>query len=82
MYNQSVADIDAPLGQSKTTKLDNDFFAVSDVSIQDIAMQNQIAPRQVRTGNTRGDQQIKGVTTVVDTNNTVRIIMGYKKGGF
>ncbi len=41
-----------------------------------------ITPYKLQSGNTRGSQRIKGTIEVVDENNTVRLIMGYKKGAF
>ncbi len=41
-----------------------------------------ITPYKVNTGATRGAQRIKGTIEVVDNNNVVRIVIGYKKDGF
>lgn len=43
---------------------------------------NFVTPYKVQTGQTRGDLQIKGKITVVDSNNVVRLIMGYDPGRF
>lgn len=43
---------------------------------------SRVLPRQISTGTTRGDQQIKGKYTVVDSDNLVRVIVGYLPGGF
>lgn len=37
---------------------------------------------KVQTGDTRGDLTIKGLIRIVDTNGTIRLIMGYRKGAF
>lgn len=55
----------------------NNISGVSLASIQD-----RIIPRQVSTGNNRGELTIKGLIRVVDTNQTIRMIMGYKKDAF
>lgn len=46
------------------------------------APQERIIPRQVTTGNNRGEMTIKGLIRVVDTDNTVRLILGYRKDAF
>ncbi len=46
------------------------------------SLQDRVAPRQVGTGNNRGEMTIKGLIRIVDTNTTVRMIMGYRKEEF
>lgn len=41
-----------------------------------------VTPYKVNTGATRGAQRIKGTIEVVDTNNVVRLILGFKKDAF
>lgn len=53
---------------------------IQDVSLESI--QERIAPRQISTGNNRGEMTIKGLIRVVDTQTNVRLILGYKKGAF
>lgn len=43
---------------------------------------NFTPPYKTQTGNTRGDLRIKGVITIVDEQNTVRLIAGFKKDAF
>jgi len=43
---------------------------------------NFTPPYKVATGDTRGDLRIKGVITIADTDNTIRLVMGFKKDGF
>lgn len=59
-----------------TTKMNN----ISSVSLYDL--QERIAPRQIATGNNRGEMTIKGLIRVVDTDGSIRLILGYKKGEF
>lgn len=61
-----------------TTKMNN----ISSVSLYDL--QERVAPRQISTGNNRGEMTIKGLIRVVDTtnNNKVVVMMGYSKGSF
>lgn len=53
---------------------------IRDVSLESI--QERVAPRQVGTGNNRGEMTIKGLIRVVDTDTTVKLIMGYRKETF
>jgi len=46
------------------------------------SLQSRIQPRQLATGNNRGEMTIKGLIRVVDRNQVVRLILGYKPGEF
>lgn len=46
------------------------------------SIQERVAPRQVSTGNNRGEMTVKGLIRVVDTDTTVRLVLGYKKDTF
>lgn len=63
-------------------KLSESFPTVQDYSIEAVAQQNRVIPRQVSTGQTRGEQQVKGNWTVTDQNGVVRIVMGFSPGAF
>ena len=58
-----------------TTKMNN----ISSVSLYDL--QERIAPRQIATGNNRGETTIRGSYRVVDSQGVPRVRIGYKKGG-
>jgi hypothetical protein len=53
---------------------------IRDVSLESI--QERVQPRQISTGNNRGEMTVKGLIRVVDTNTTVKVILGYKKASF
>lgn len=53
---------------------------IRDVSLE--SMQERLAPRQIATGNNRGEMTVKGLIRVVDTDTTVRLVMGYRKETF
>lgn len=55
-------------------------YNIRDVSLESI--QERVAPRQVGTGNNRGEMTVKGLIRVVDTDTTVRLILGYRKETF
>jgi len=46
------------------------------------AEQSRILPRQVASGNTRGEQQVRGNWQVTDDEGNIRIYMGYGEGKF
>ena len=76
-----------PLGKSpgqpsdlSSTGLTNDYTNIADVPID--ALSDRVQPRQIPTGDTRGEQTIKGLIRVVDSTGEVRMIMGYKEGAF
>lgn len=82
VYNSSTADIETNVGFPKVSELSDGFMSIPDVSISDIADQNQIYARQIRTGNTRGSQSVKGTIAVTDNNNVTTVIMGFSPGAF
>lgn len=53
---------------------------IRDVTLE--SLQERVAPRQIGTGNNRGEMTIKGLIRVVDTNTTIKIVMGYRKETF
>ena len=81
-YVPAIGDISVGIAQSKAEKLSNGFMSIDNTDIDQIAQQNQTSPRMIRTGTTRGDQQIKGNYTVVDENSTIRVLIGFKTGAF
>jgi hypothetical protein len=62
---------------SKPTGQMNNIQTVSLASLQE-----RVAPRHIATGNNRGEMTVKGLIRVVDTDSSVRLIMGFKKGAF
>lgn len=44
------------------------------------AVQDRVLPRQLSSGTTRGEMQIKGKFTVVDDYGTPKIVLGYDEG--
>lgn len=60
----------------------NTLHNVDAVDVYKQAEQTRIMPRQIGTGNTRGQQQIYGTQLVRDTNGVVRVVIGYDEGGF
>jgi len=50
---------------------------IQGVTLQSI--QERVIPRQVSTGNNRGETTVKGSYRVVDANGIPRVMIGYKK---
>jgi hypothetical protein len=82
IYNPNTADIDGSFQQIKTTKMTQGFATIDDMNLNNIAEQNQIAPRAVRTGEMRGDQQLRGLIKVEDRSGRTVVMMGYSPGSF
>ena len=81
-YNDKVADVIRPLGQGTVRKTLNGFRSVSDDPISSNAETYGFDAGRVRTGNLRGNQQIRGQIQVVDSNGRKVMVMGYGKGKF
>jgi len=82
VYNPNTGDIETPYEELKTSRMSDKFMTIDDTNITNLAEQNQIAPRQQRTGQQRGDQQLRGLIKVVDRNGRVVVMMGYSPGAF
>ncbi len=82
VFNPNTADIQTQFDQLNPTKLSQGFRTIDDNNIENMAEQQQMAPRQVRTGEFRGDQQIRGTINTVDKSGRTVVMMGYKPGSF
>jgi len=82
VYNPNKADIQTEYEQLNKTKLTKGFAEIDDTNIDNIAEQTQLAPRQVRTGELRGDQQIRGLIKTEDRSGRIVVMMGYSPGSF
>lgn len=82
VYNPNTADIQTEYEQLNKTKLTKGFAEIDDTNIDNIAEQMQLAPRQVRTGELRGDQQIRGLIKTEDRSGRIVVMMGYSPGSF
>lgn len=79
----NTRDIFKPLpmsAYSSSSQPKSSLNTIRDVSLESI--QECLAPRQIATGNNRGEMTIKGLIRVVDTDTTVRLVMGYKQESF
>lgn len=81
-YNDKVADVIRPLGQGTVRKTLGGFRKVDDVPILSNAEAYGFDTGRIRTGNLRGNQQVRGQIQVVDSNGRKVMVMGYGKGKF
>lgn len=81
-YDGKVADVIRPLGQGTVRKTLDGFRKVDDVPISSNAEAYGFDTGRVRTGNLRGNQQVRGQIQVVDSNGRKVMVMGYGKGKF
>lgn len=82
VYNPNTGDLVTEFSEIKKTKMKQGFNEIDYTDVNDIAQQNQIAPRQVRTGELRGDQQVRGLIKVEDRSGRVVMMLGYSPGAF
>ena len=81
-YNDKIADVIRPLGQGTVRKPLTGFRTVDNVDVSSNAEVYGFDAGRVRTGNLRGNQQVRGQIQIVDSNGQKVMIMGYGKGKF
>lgn len=82
VYDPNTGDLVTEFSEIKKTKMKQGFNEIDYTDVDSIAQQNQIAPRQVRTGELRGDQQVRGLIKVEDRSGRVVMMLGYSPGAF
>lgn len=82
VYDPNTGDLVTEFSEIKKTKMKQGFNEINYTDVNSIAQQNQIAPRQVRTGELRGDQQVRGLIKVEDRSGRVVMMLGYSPGAF
>lgn len=82
VYNPNTGDLVTEFSEIKKTKMKQGFNEINYTDINAMAEQQQIAPRQVRTGELRGDQQVRGLIKVEDRSGRVVMMLGYSPGAF
>ena len=82
VYNPKTADLVSEFSGIEITKVSDKFHSIPDNDLNNMAQQQQIAPRQMRTGEMRGDQQIRGLIKTEDRSGRVVVMMGYSPGSF
>lgn len=82
VFDHKTGDLVTEFSEIKKTKMKQGFNEVDYTDINAMAEQQQIAPRQVRTGELRGDQQVRGLIKVEDRSGRVVMMLGYSPGAF
>ncbi len=82
VFDPNTGDLVTEFSEIKKTKITQGFNEIDYTDINAMAQQQQIAPRQVRTGELRGDQQVRGLIKVEDRSGRVVMMLGYSPGAF
>lgn len=82
VFDHNTGDLVTEFSEIKKTKMKQGFNEVDYTDLNAMAQQQQIAPRQVRTGELRGDQQVRGLIKVEDRSGRVVMMLGYSPGAF
>lgn len=77
--NHSARKIDNLLPRRRVVNRHQD---IETVDIYKDAEQQRVLPRQVSTGNNRGEMTVRGSMRIVDNTNNTRLVLGYRKAGF
>ncbi|ATW62243.1 hypothetical protein CQ476_42 [TM7 phage DolZOral124_53_65] len=82
VFDHNTGDIVTKFSEIKKTKMDQGFREIDYTDVTAMSQQHQIAPRQVRTGELRGDQQVRGLIKVEDRSGRIVMMFGYSPGAF
>lgn len=82
VFDPNTGDLVTEFSEIKKTKMKQGFNEVDYTDVNAMAQQQQIAPRQVRTGELRGDQQVRGLIKVEDRSGRIVMMLGYSPGAF
>lgn len=77
VFDPNTGDLVTEFSEIKKTKMKQGFSEIDYTDINAMAQQQQIAPRQVRTGELRGDQQLRGLLKVEDRSGRTSVMMGH-----
>lgn len=75
-FNSNTGDLVTQYEQSKKTDMMQGFREIGYTAVEDIQQQQQITPRQVRTGQTRGDQYLRGLQITEQRNSRQVVVIG------
>lgn len=86
MYTSTFGNMNFMITPSMTGAVSNSFSTIPYVSLESIIYAQQISaqvsPTNIQSGQTGGQQNIQGSTTITDGNGLTRMVMGYSAGGF
>jgi hypothetical protein len=86
MYTATFGNMNFQIAPSMSGQVSNTFGTVPYVSLESIIyaqqMQAQVSPTNVVSGQSSGQQNIQGSTTITDGNGLTRMVMGFSPNGF
>lgn len=86
MYTATFGNMNFMIQPSMTGEVSNTFGTVPYISLESVIFAQtsnaQVSPTNVVSGQSSGQQNIQGQTTIQDANGLTRMVMGYQQGGF
>lgn len=86
MYTAMFGNVNFQIAPSMTGEVSNTFSTVPYVSLESViyaqANEAQVYPINIQSGQSQGQQNIQGSTTIQDANGLTRMVMGYNQNGF
>lgn len=86
MYNGTFGNANFALAPSMTGEVSNTFGTIPYLAVESIiyaqAIESQVSPINIQSGQNQGTQNIQGSTQIADSNGQVRVLFGYQNGGF
>lgn len=86
MYTATFGNVNFAIQPSMTGEVSNTFGVVPYLSVESViyaqANNAQVDPGTILSGQSQGQQNIQGTTTVTDSNGLPRMVMGYSQGAF
>lgn len=86
MYTATFGNMNFEIQPSMTGEVSSTFGIIPYLSLESVifAQTNnaQVAPVNVLSGQSSGQQNIQGQYTIQDANGLTRMVMGYQQGGF
>jgi len=85
-YTPTFGNLNFQIMPSQTGEVSNTFQTIPYLSLESlIYMQQvgaQVSPINIQAGQSSGQQNIQGSTTITDSNGMTRMVMGYSQNGF
>jgi hypothetical protein len=87
MYTTVFGNVNFLIQPSMTGEVSNTFGTVPYMSIESVMYAGatgyaQVDPGTILSGQSQGQQNIQGTTTITDGNGLPRMVMGYSQGAF
>lgn len=86
MYNGTFGNANFALAPSMSGEVSNTFGTIPYLALESIiyaqAVESQVSPINIQSGQNQGTQNIQGSTQIADSNGQVRVQFGYSPSGF